>query len=164
MIRLPSGTVNTTSLRRRLGAAVIVVGLAGAACTSDSVNPPAATVNGIDISVESIEAEADAILANTAYRELIEQAGTAVLGAGDDTLTADFTAQMLTRRIAFELIAAELAEREVTITDEDRQSAQAAVIDQVGGQEVFDAFVPSYKEVLIQRTAARCGRTPGSCG
>lgn len=140
------------STARPLVALLALVAVLTAAC--GSATPYAAKVNGTTIAQSVIEDELRAIRDNDAYVDAIEgQAGLTVRGSGSGTVDAGFVAQVVTRAVAFELIAQELADREVDPTEQQMSAAREQVLQQVGGQEVFDAFDPDYQELLVLRLA-----------
>jgi foldase protein PrsA len=141
------------SLLRRLLAAAFVLPLIVLAGCGDGATPSAASVNGEDISEADFDAELRAILDNDQYVALIEEQGVTVKGEGEGTLDNAFVAQVLTRFIAFELIRQEIDERELEVGDDDLDDARQSVSEQVGGEEVFDAFPTSYQDLLTERTA-----------
>ncbi len=130
----------------------LVLGLATAGCGS-TIRPPAASVNGTDLSEKSLNDELAAIGGNPSYVTSIEQGGFSIAGAGAGTITNSFVGRVLTRQIFLELVHQEFVRRGLELAPSDRQASQPAVVDSVGGQAVFNRFPKAYQDTLIRRNA-----------
>ena len=140
---------------RRLLVTVCLVALAGlvASACGDTIRPPAATVNGSQVSQGSLDLELKAIVGNAPYLQSIEQQGTTVRGTGRGTLDNGFVARVLTRQILLLLVHDELQHRRVTVEASDRAAARADVVQSVGGAGVLARFPTAYQNVLVLRNA-----------
>lgn len=127
-------------------------GLALVAIACGSVSPYAARVDSTSISQDSLEDELRSIGANGPYLKLIESRQQ-VKGTGAGTFDAAFTALALTRQIYYQLIGAELAARKLAVGPADLAAARATVIEQIQGEDVFNAFPKDYQEELVRRQA-----------
>ena len=130
----------------------VVLALVTSAC-GDTVRPAAATVNGKTISQDALDDELEAIEGNRAYVEQVQQGGFQVLGEGNGTLTNDFVGRVLTRQIFLFLVHEELVRKDLTVTQAEIDRSEQAVVESVGGDEVFNAFPASYRETLKRRDA-----------
>ncbi len=130
----------------------LAAGLALVATACGSVSQYAAKVDNTSISQDSLEDELRSIGANGPYLKLIESRQQ-VKGAGAGTFDAAFTALALTRQIYYQLIGAELAARKLSVGPADLAAAKATVIEQIQGEDVFNAFPKDYQEELVRRQA-----------
>lgn len=109
---------------------------------------------GAVISEDALDEELEAVTASPDYQAALErQFGTPVEGSGEGTYDTDFVAQLLSLRVYFELIEAELDERGVAITEEDRDTVRDQAVEVVGGQEAFDALPAAYRDRLVEQRA-----------
>lgn len=127
--------------------ALAATALALAGC--DSAQGSALTVGNQEVSQSSIDRELEGILDNEV---LAQQAETA--GAGTDTLNPGLTAFWLTLRVQQEVIDRELRDRDIEVTDADREAGLATIETEIGAQ-VFDAFPQFLQERLEDRYARR---------
>jgi len=117
---------------------------------------PAATVNGIEISADSIQDELRTIRDNDEYRQALEQSyGAPTSGAGEGTYDAQFVAQLLSLRVYYELLDQELEERGVELSEDDVLAGREVVEQQVAslGEDVFESFPEEYQERLARQQA-----------
>ncbi|HEX8769401.1 MAG TPA: peptidyl-prolyl cis-trans isomerase [Acidimicrobiales bacterium] len=121
-----------------------------AACGSSS--SAAATVNGTAISKSALEQELRSIASNDKFIKLVESEKP-VRGARKGTFDAAFTAQVLTRRIAFELISSEVRRRKLAISPADLSAARASAAKQVQGEDILNGFPKAYQDLLVRRSA-----------
>jgi parvulin-like peptidyl-prolyl isomerase len=70
-------------------------------------------------------------------------------GGGAGGIDAAFAARVLTRQIIFKLITDEVEDRGIEITDEVREQAEADLVSQVGGEDVWNQFPDDYRDELI---------------
>lgn len=126
----------------------VAVAVSAGACSSAGTY--AARVAGKTISEDSLIDELRAIGSNAPYLETLKQP---VLGSGEGTFDATFTAAVLTRRIYFELIGMELAQRKLVVTQEHLAEAREAVLAQVGGENILTAFPADFQTDLVVRQA-----------
>ena len=117
-----------------------------------SVSPYAAKVDGTRISPGQLEDELRSIASNEQYLRMVE-ARQPVQGAGQGTFDSAFTALALTRQIYYVLIEGELRQRKLAVGPSDLAAAREAVIEQLRGEEVFNAFSKDYQDRLVQRQA-----------
>ena len=141
-------------MKTRLLVLVLAVAVAvGATAGCGTFTRTAAKVNGARIGQSTVDDELEAILGNDAYRQSIESQVGRVQGQGAGTFDAAFAAQVLTRRIFFELVHQEVARRRLRIGREELQTARAAAGEQVGGDKVLDAFPRRYRDQLVRNFA-----------
>jgi parvulin-like peptidyl-prolyl cis-trans isomerase-like protein len=138
-------------LKRLFVCLLALVAVLGVAC--GSLEPYAAIVNSHRIPQKDVDNELKAIRGNARYLDAIDPSRRQILGSGTNTFNADFTAQILTRRIYYELVHDELERRHLVVTDKDLTAARQTVIGQFNGPEVFDAFPISYRHTLERRSA-----------
>lgn len=135
-----------------LVAAVSVTSLG--ACKSST--PYAAKVNGVVLSKKALDAELTAIRDNEDYRAKLEEDIQApVTGTGNGTFDSAFVAQVLNRRVFYELVHQEVVKRHLTITAQDlataKRQAKASVDSEVPG--AFNKFSKAYIEEIVRSTA-----------
>jgi parvulin-like peptidyl-prolyl cis-trans isomerase-like protein len=138
-------------VRRLFLGLLALVAIVAAGC--GSLQPYAAIVNSHRIPQHDVDNELKAIRGNARYLDAIDPSRKQILGSGTDTFNADFTAQILTRRIYYELVHDEIARRHLKVTTKDISDAHQAVISQFNGPDVFNAFPASYRHTLEVRTA-----------
>ncbi len=122
-----------------------------AAC--GSLQPYALVVNGSRIQQHDIDNELKAIRANGRYLDAIDPSRRQVLGSGTGTFNSDFTAFILNQDLDYELVHQEVLKRKLQVTPADRDQAKSTVIQQVNGQDTFNAFPKWYQDKLVQRFA-----------
>jgi parvulin-like peptidyl-prolyl isomerase len=127
--------------------ALAIITLALAGC--DSTRGSALTVGNREVSQSSIDRELDAIADNEV---LAEQAETA--GAGAETLNPQITAFWLTLRVQQEVIDREVRDRDLEVTQADREAGLAAIEGEIG-PDVFEAFPQWLQDRLEDRYARR---------
>jgi hypothetical protein len=105
-----------------------VLVLAAAACSKG--DEPVLSVNGWTLSREAFTDQLQQIADNDGYIAARSATGDPfrVLRAGTDEFDPEFVAEFLNERITFQLAAAEVAKRGLTVTDADRQKATDTVI------------------------------------
>lgn len=117
-------------------------------------NSPAATVNGTEISDASLQDELSAIRDNPTYRTRVEQGMQATQsGEAPGTFDTAFIARLLTQRVYYEFVEAELKRRKIKITDSNLAAVRKLVIQQVGDEKTFNSFPKDYQELLIRQRA-----------
>lgn len=132
---------------------VLLLALVGLTACGNTLRPPAASVNGQEISEEALEEEVRAIQANQEYVSAIEQGGRRVRGSGSGTLDNQFVGALLTRQIFLELVHQELLRRKLELTAADLSAARAEAVQSVGNASVFDKFPRPYQQTLVRRSA-----------
>jgi len=130
---------------------VALLALVGVAC--GSLQPYALIVNGSRIPQHDIDNELKAIRGNARYLDAIDPSRQQILGSGKGTFNADFTAFVLNQDLDYELVHQELAKRKLKVTPADLDQAKGVVIQQVNGQDTFNAFPKWYQDKLQQRFA-----------
>lgn len=138
-------------MRRALVGLVALVALVAAAC--GTLQPYALIVNGTRIQQHDIDNELKAIRGNARYLDAIDPSRRQILGSGTGTFNSDFTAFVLNQDLDYELVNQELAKRKLKVTPADRDQAKATVIQQVNGQDTFNAFPKWYQDKLVERFA-----------
>lgn len=139
------------------GALLAPLLLAGAAC--GATDDAAVTVNGSEISRDSLESELSAVSSNTDYASAL-----GIAGEANGTLDAEFVAEHLTLRIYFRLVAEELDRRGEEPGQSDRDQALPQVLAQLGGdtqggeadqraESVFRSFPQEFQDDQLQRWA-----------
>lgn len=153
--------------------ALALVGLLVTACSAFG-RPAAVTVNGTTISQRSVDGELNELRDNFRYRRAVfegqtGQHGTAdVEGAGRGTVKASFAAEVLTRRVYFELIHQEVVRRRLRVGPDELRRAQVDVLEQVASidpedegitdpaaeeRSIIDQFSERYQDDLTRREA-----------
>ncbi|MCU1451648.1 MAG: PpiC-type peptidyl-prolyl cis-trans isomerase [Acidimicrobiales bacterium] len=128
-----------------------LVAIIAAGC--GSLQPYAAIVNSHRIPQHDVDNELKAIRGNAKYLDAIDPSRRQILGSGTNTFNADFTAQILTRRIYYELVHDEVQRKHLAVSAKDVSDAKQAVASQFNGADVFNAFPTSYRNTLERRTA-----------
>ena len=144
-----------TLLTRRLAPVLLLAALFTSACGPFGESP-AATINGKEITVDTLTAELKVIQSNKAYRGALEQAYKAtVAGKGKGTFGTSFTAQILSLRIYYGLLEQSLAKQGVKITSADEQTARSSMTQQLAslGPKVFTSFPADYRKELVHNEA-----------
>ena len=145
---------------RRLAPFVLVaVALAGCSSVGES---PAATVNGQEISVDSVRSELKTIRSNRAYRSALERSYQMTLaGTSKGTFDATFTAQVLTLRVYYELVEQSFDDLGITVTKKGEKDARETIKEQVDslGENVWTRLPQKYRlqlghqEALIEKAS-----------
>ena len=140
---------------KRLLPLALLGALVASGC-STLAESPAATVNGTEITADSIEDELRTIKENEAYRTALEQSyGAPSVGSGEGTYDAQFVAQLLSLRVYYEILDQELEERDLTLTDDEVQAGIDVVGEQIAslGDDVFESFPEEYRDRLGRQQA-----------
>jgi len=132
---------------------VLLLALLGLSACGNTLRPPAASVDGHDISQEALDDEVRAIQANPGYVSALEQAGRRVRGSGGGTVDSRFVGALLTRQIFLALVHQELSRRNLEVTAADLAAAREDAVRSIGNAEVFAKFPPSYQQTLQRRSA-----------
>jgi parvulin-like peptidyl-prolyl isomerase len=142
---------------KRILAFLSVLTLALSACDGGGGNY-AARVNGEDIPTKLILDELHTITSNPRYvATLNEQLGSAGDGttlqpAGENTVNAQYTAQLLFNRVIVELIEEDFNKNHLTVTADQTAQAEKTVRDDLQ-DEVFNSMPASYRSYLVDRLA-----------
>ena len=142
------------NLHRLFAAATVVaVAVTGVACKS--ATPYAAKVNGIVLPKSDLDRELDAIRGNAAYMKALRDAQVPVDGPGNNTttLSSQFVARILTRRIYLELIHQEFVKRKLKIKESDLSVAREQLTASIGDAKVLDEFPDAYYKEIRRTTA-----------
>ena len=137
---------------RRLAPLVtlLVASLALSACSSVGESP-AATVNGHDISADSVRSELRIIRDNRAYRNALEQSYQMTLaGTSKGTFDSSFTAQVLSLRIYYALVEQSFEKLHLTVKKSDETRAKQTIKQQVDtlGKTVWTSLPQKYRDQL----------------
>ncbi len=166
----------TRPLRLSLVALVVLAAALLSAC-GDSAGGTALTVNGTEVSQATIETEIKDFVSyakdnpDTQFAQAIFGEG----GDGQDTVTAEFTAQVLQERVVAIIVGDEFERRDLELTDDDRQSAESqfaaqlapapesdpnadptappTTADPAAGQAVFDKFSQEFQDYEVEFNA-----------
>ena len=138
-------------MRRLFVCLLALVALVAVAC--GSLQPYALIVNGHRIPQRDIDNELKAIRGNARYLDAIDPSRRQILGTGTGTFNADFTAFILNQDLDYQLVHDEVAKRKLKVTPADLEQAKNTVIQQVNGQDTFNAFPKWYQDKLQQRFA-----------
>ena len=142
-------TPTRRSTVRLLAVAALAVVLAGCGTFEEG---PAATVNGDEITDQTLHDELDAIRDNEGYRTLMEQQlGQESPGEGKGTFATPFVSNLLSERVYFTLIEQELARGGVSVGDE-RSAAALSQLEERGGQDFAD-LPQAQQDALVHRVA-----------
>lgn len=138
-------------MRRLLLCLVALLAVVGVAC--GSLQPYALIVNGTRIPQHDIDNELKAIRGNARYLDAIDPSRQQILGSGQGTFNSDFTAFVLNQDLDYELVHQELLKRKLKVTPADVDQAKGIVIQQVNGEDTFNAFPKWYRDKLQRRFA-----------
>ena len=129
----------TRTLRLSAVALAVLFAAALSACSDSNTSGVALTVNGTEVSQATIENELDDLV-SYANENPDSQFAQAVFGAdgNDNSVTTEFTAQVLQERVVSILINDEFERRELELTDEDRQAAEEQFASQLAPQPEAD--------------------------
>ena len=136
-------------MNKPLVSLVALAGIALALAGCDSTRGSALTVGNQEVSQSSIDRELEAIADNEI---LAQQAQTA--GEGAETLNPQITAFWLTLRVQQEVIDREVRDRDIDVTDVDREAGLATIQSEISA-EVFEGFPEWLQERLEDRYARR---------
>ena len=143
-----------TLLFRRLAPLLALLAVVATAC--GTVDSPALTINGEEVSVESVQDELKTIRENRAYRDALEQAYEVELGGqGKGTFSSAFTAQVLSLQVYYELLEQALADQGATLSDANIEEARQIVEQQLTslGEGVLKRFPKKYRDRLARQEA-----------
>lgn len=132
--------------------AIVMAGSGAAACKS--AQPYAAKVNGNVLSKADLDRELNAIKGNAKYRQALESNQVTISGSGEGTFSQQFVAQVLTRRVYFELVREEFVKRKLTLTPGDLTRSRSELEASIGDASVLAEFPKDYLKE-IQRTTAQ---------
>ncbi len=128
------------------------------ACASSHAGEPAATVNGVTVTTQDVVDELNAINANKAYLNAIDQqfkqAGQAVVGSAPGTYDASFVGEVLQRQMQFALIHSEVEKRGLQASDDCKALAKNDLVNGLGqgdpqqGETTLDSFPETYRNQL----------------
>jgi parvulin-like peptidyl-prolyl isomerase len=135
------------NFRRALAAPVVLAALAFGAASCSSVRPAALEVNGHEYSQSSVNDELSAIADNPL---LSDQAS-----VSDGTVSAELTASWLQTLVEEQVVAGELARRDLEVTDEDLTAGADAAAAFLGDAQVLDAFPKWFRDRMSRRFAQR---------
>jgi PPIC-type PPIASE domain len=138
-------------VRRSLLGLVALLAVVAAAC--GTLQPYALIVNGQRIQQHDVDNELKAIRANGRYLDAIDPSRKQVLGSGTGTFNSDFTAFILNQDLDYTLVHQEVVKRKLTVAQADRDQAKDTVVQQVNGQDTFNAFPKWYQDKLVERFA-----------
>jgi len=126
---------------RRLAALLVAFVAVGALASCDAGAPPAAKVGQIEISSDTVQSdlEAEAAKAEADHSENSPKKDV------EDTWSATAAAQLLGARIRYELLGLALERHHVTVTDEDRTSAEQSLCSGGGTQTQQATGCPNLK-------------------
>ncbi|MBA2283695.1 MAG: peptidylprolyl isomerase [Actinomycetota bacterium] len=145
---------------RPIALLAVAVALLGAAC-GGGTTPPAAVVNGVEITQQAVVDELEAIGANEAYLQGYEEQVAAVVGAEEGTFDSAFVNETLALQVQYQLVLNAVDERGIASDEGCRQAARDQAISRLGplsptgdGAAIFEAFDAEYRETLVTREAA----------
>lgn len=140
-------------MKRLLIALTVVLALVAASCSTSSGATAAATINGTDITSETLMSEVAGYASNEQFVEQFEAQGSKVYGATEGSYDATFTAAVLSTLVVAQLIDEELAARDLEVTDADRTTAQTTFEGQFQDATSMPAdFQERQVEAIASRT------------
>ncbi|MBV8161353.1 MAG: peptidylprolyl isomerase [Acidimicrobiia bacterium] len=140
-------------MRRLLVCLVALLAIAATATACGTLEPYALIVNGTKIPQHDVDNELKAIRANGRYLDAIDPTRKQILGSGSGTFNADFAAFVLNQDLDYELVHLELTRRKLSVAPPDLDQAKTVVIQQVNGQDTYNAFPKWYQDKLQERFA-----------
>jgi len=131
---------------------LLALALLAPACSTFG-EQPAATVDGVEISVDDVKADIDAVTTNQEYRESIEDQYGEI--EGDGTFDAAFAAQLLTLRIYIELLDQHLEDEGIEVPQDLLDQVEEEVRSSFEGQSgnIYDEFPAEYQETVVHQQA-----------
>lgn len=146
-------------MKRRLAVLTlsVVAATAGLSGCGDSTDY-AAKVNGQVISAKTIMDELHTITSNPRYVTLLDsqlkaQGGLGIQPAGENTVNARYTAQLVFNRMLVELIDQAAAKGNIVPTPQQTQAAEQSVQADLGDLGLYGSLPSSYRTYLIDRQA-----------
>lgn len=142
---------------KRLLALFFVTTLSLSACgqTTDY----AAKVNGHVVSTKTLMDELHTITSNPRYVKVLNEQlggqgiGTGLQPAGENTVNATYTAQLLFNRLLVSLIDQAAVNEHVTVTAAQTKAAEDSVRSDLADNALFDSLPISYRSYLVDRQA-----------
>jgi hypothetical protein len=132
---------------RWLLAAVAALLVVGSTSCDPTTRPPAATVNGRDISTSQV-------MQLLADRASLPGDQTGLKGAGQGTYTTNAFAETLDRLVYLDVLRAELARRHLRVTRADRARAESSLTQSAGAGQVAK-LRPHLKQFVVDFDAAQ---------
>lgn len=126
------------------------------AAASSCAPSAAARVDDSVISPESLERQLDAFRANRPYIVRRERLGRGLIADMNGNLARGFIAEVLTNDIIALAVEAEVEERSLKITDEDREFGYDQAPIAAGNRQIFEVF-PRWYQRLLEDRATRAG-------
>jgi parvulin-like peptidyl-prolyl isomerase len=137
-------------LARFAPVAVAALVLSGCGAVAE---PPAATINGTEVSQEELLDEARLIRDNETLRQDQERQGASIEGETPGSFDAAFVANLLRVRIYVAMVERELDRRGITVGEQELQVARAQLTQQLGGPEQLEAFPEEFIESQARQSA-----------
>lgn len=141
-----------------------VLALLASACGSSATNAFVITdrtgdddveLPTIEVSESSVDDQLEAISGNDEFVAFLEESGSTVRGDGVAGLDPAYVAQFVTDLVVFSLIGAEVDERDLAVTDDDRAAGEDDLATRLGGgdaaagAQLLTAMPASYKQFLV---------------
>jgi foldase protein PrsA len=148
--------------RFRILTLLLVLGVVASACSTFS-KPPAATIDGRELSTDSIDRQMSSILGNDKYASTIQQAfGFEPQEAEvDGAFSTAFAAQMVSLRVWFEVWERDIAERgeQQLVSDAEDQLREQipGQIDAAVGPGTYDSFSTAEQREIVHQQAVIAG-------
>ena len=139
-----------------LVALAVALALVTAACGDglDAIDPPAAKVNGDNISQDELDQELEAMSGNAKFVAFLVSQNNSVRNEATGTYDVGFVGRVLSRQILLRLIHEAFVEKKLgPLTEADRELVQADVEREVGGPEILAEFAEPYRTLLLNRSA-----------
>ncbi len=134
-----------------LAVVLLVGGAVALALTNDG--PTAFSVRGRSVPQSSVDAELRALAENEALSAAVVQSGSTPLSLYPGSVTSDVGAGWMGLLISQEVVAAEVDDRSLTVTADDRARGGQLASESVGGQAIYDALPDWFQDRLADRWA-----------
>lgn len=134
---------------RRVALVVLALVLA-VGCGNTFTGTQVVTVNGEDISRDTLEGELDALMASEGYRSLLEQQLSGVaIGESEGSFDTSFVANLLTERVYLLLVQQEVDRRGLSVTDATVEEARTGLEQNIG--PAFTELPDEQREQFVRR-------------
>lgn len=142
---------------RRLSLLAVLLVATTSACGPGE--PWAAKVNGEVIPASTVHQEMKAVTSNAEFVEFLNQAAgqtgseNFLQPNGDNTISAGYTAQIVSGRLISALVDQELTKRGLTVGERARAQAETLFRQQYPDPTLFDRLDPDYRSYLVGRVS-----------